>query len=301
MKESKISQTGAMASAAPRCKRNAHHRILLVKEDRYTHRRILRFMPVILATLLMTCQLQAQVNWLTDNRFVTASGHGQIPTEVSSNYFATATPATSFGSFNKKVSGTCDVYGTVLMDGDTYSAQCGGSSSATQNSFLTGNQFNFSSYVWAGTGGLPGGGVESPQLLPYGEGDSFCEMTFSVNSPQTWSLAGDLVDPYGNASVNWNLISAQAGSILGAPCQNPDPNSPSIYYQGSLTPGDTYTLTFSLNASRNMPDPLGDSSSAGVEAIFSVVPEPSSYALMVLGLTSLFALAKKAVKAHSIC
>jgi hypothetical protein len=248
---------------------------------------ILRFILVTLATLLMAGGLQAQVNWLADDRQVTASGYSQIPSEVSSNYFATATPSTSFGSFNGKVSGTCDLYGTVLLDGDTYNATCGSSSSATQNSSLTGNQFGFSSYVWAGTGGYPGGG-ESPQLLPYGEGDSSCEMSFSVNSPQTWNLAVDLVDPYGNVSVSWNLISARVGSLRDAPIQNPNPGGSPLYYQGTLVPGDIYSLAISINASRNAPNPLGDDSEVGIDVTFSVVSEPSSYALMAMGLTGLF-------------
>jgi len=236
----------------------------------------------------MISQLQAQVNWLTDNRQVTASGYGTIPSEVSSNYFDTATPPALFGPFDGNVSGNSDVTGTVILDGDTYNATCGGSSSAMQNSSLAGNQFNFSSYVWAGTGGFPGSGGESPQLLPYGEGDSSCELTFNVNSPQTWSLALDFNQHYGNLSADWNLFSARAGSILGIPVQNP--NGPPFYYQGTLAPGDTYTLVISLSASRNTPDPVGDSSGAGISANFLVVPEPSCFALIGMGLPGLFAL-----------
>jgi hypothetical protein len=113
-------------------------------------------------------------------------------------------------------------------------------------------------------------------------------MSFSVNSPQTWNLAVDLVDPYGNVSVSWNLISARVGSLRDAPIQNPNPGGSPLYYQGTLVPGDIYSLAISINASRNAPNPLGDDSEVGIDVTFSVVSEPSSYALMAMGLTGLF-------------
>ncbi len=241
---------------------------------------ILRIIPVTLATFLMVGELQAQVNWLTDNRSVTASGYVQVPPMPVLNYLATKTPSASFATFNGNVSGTVD---------ENYPGPptAGGDSQAAQNSSLSGNQFNFSSSLSAATGGV------GQNCTVYSEADSFSELTFSVNSPQTWSLAVDLVDPYGNVSASWNLISAQVGLLLGAPIPNPDPSGLPIYYQGTLAPGDTYTLTFALDASQNAPDPAGDDSQVSIDATFSVVPEPSSYALMVMGLTGLFALKRK--------
>ncbi len=240
--------------------------------------RVSQFIFLSLAALLTTGRLQAQVNWLTDNRSVTVSDNAQITPESPANYYATATPSAFLATFNGNVSGAADESNPGLQAAH-------GGSSAVQNSFLAGNQINFSSSVSAVTGGFGGDGQE----LCSAEADSSCEISFSVGTPQTWALAVDFNEHYGNLTAEWDLISAQVGSILGSPGANPDPNGPPIYYQGVLTPGDTYTLSIFLSASQNQPVPAGDNSGAGVDATFSVVPEPSSCALMTMALIGLFA------------
>jgi hypothetical protein len=242
---------------------------------------------LVWATLLMASHLQAQVNWLTDNRYVTVTGNAQIAQQTSiSNYSATATPATSFGSFGGNVSDSLDVSGPALEYGQTLTAECGSSSTATQNSSLTDNQLNFSSTVFAGTGGT---GWANDQQFCYGEADTYCQLTFSVSSTQRWSLSLNPDLRTSNLSFGWDLSSALNGSILGA--EKPNPDGPTPYYYGTLDTGDTYTLTIYLNTFENQPDPSeGRNSEASLDATFSVVPEPSSSGLIVMGLTGLFAL-----------
>jgi hypothetical protein len=232
---------------------------------------------------LMMGRLQAQINWLNDDRYVTVSGYAQITPEVSSNYFATATPPSSFAAFNGNISQAANESNPDLQL-EPYS-----NSQATQNSSWIGSEFNFSSSVVALTAGGPGEG----QQLCYGVADSFCQVSFSVNSSETWNLALDFNEHSGNLTADWDLISSQSGSILGNPVQNPDPNGPPLYYQGTLTPGDIYTFILSLSAYQNQPDPIGDSSIAGIGATLSVVPEPSSYALMGMGLAVFYSWQKK--------
>jgi hypothetical protein len=252
----------------------------------------LRFILVTLATLLMAIQLQAQVNWLTDNRYVTVSGYGQIPSAgVSSNYSATAIPSTSFAAFNGSISGEAYLQGGVFTG--TQPNMVDSYATATQTSSLAGDQFDFNSGINVYTGGL---GYDQ-QVLCYGESDSYCQLTFSVNSPQTWNLSVGFVGslPYGGprSSVSWDLTSVQNGSVLGALTENSQNSDEPYLYQGTLMPGDTYSLSLSLHAYDNQPVSIGDDAGGGVIATFSVVPEPSSYALMVIGLITLYSLQKK--------
>jgi hypothetical protein len=241
--------------------------------------RVLRFIFVSSAACLLATRLEAQVNWLTDNRSVTVTGYVQIPSLTVSNYSATASPPASWAALNGNISGAADLSANGQV--------AHGDSEAKQNSYTAGTQFNFSSLVTAATGGL------GQNCTCYAEADSLCKISFSVNSLLTWSLAVDFDEHNGNLSANWDLISAQVGSILGSPIQNPNPGGPPLFYEGTLAPGDIYTLNISLSASQNALDPLGDSSAAGVSATFLIVPEPSASALVGTGLLGLAALHRR--------
>ncbi len=224
-------------------------------------------------------RLQAQVNWLTDNRSVDVNGYAQTPPLTVSNYSANAAPPASLSAFNGNISGAAD---------ENYQGQVAhGSSQAMQNSSFNGGEYDFDSLVTAVTGGF------GSSCSCYAEADSTSEISFTVSSPQTWSLAVDFNTHNGTESASWNLISAQVGSILGSPVQNPNPGGPPLYYEGTLTPGDTYTMTISIGASGNQPDPFGYNSGAGLSAVFLVVPEPKSIALLGTGLISLIALNRR--------
>jgi hypothetical protein len=232
--------------------------------------------------MLMATQLQAQINWLTDDRYVTVTDRAQTAPEASTNFFATQNPQAPFTSFGATLSGGADAYNPI-PDVNGLNAVAHADSYARQSSSLAGNQVNLDSSVWAGTGG---NGSLSPESC-FAEADSFFNVSFSVNDPQTWTLSLDHLF-IGNVTLDWNLVSSQNGSILGPPVSY-DPT----LYQGTLTPGDIYTLTVFLSATRNTPDPMAMPSNVSVDMEFSVVPEPGSNLLLGMGLISLFTLQRK--------
>jgi hypothetical protein len=258
-----------------------------------------RFLPVLLGALLTANCLQAQVNWLTDNRYVTVSGYAQIASQgISSNYSATATPSSSFAAFNGSITGEASVRSTVLSDsptrdglqlsvglplyGDSWAQQ------ASQNSSLTGNEFSFSSLDGAYTdGGVETSFVEVVGDSVYAESDSYCQLTFNVNSPQTWNLILGM-----NSLVKGNIYAANASLQDSSSIQDFPLGFYPQSYSGTLIPGHTYTLTLDIRAVSNSGDPV-TSAEIDYSADFSIVPEPSSYALLGIGLTGLFALRRK--------
>jgi hypothetical protein len=233
--------------------------------------------------MLMATQLRAQINWLTDDRYVTVMDSAQTAPEADTNYFATQYPLGPFTSFAAALSGGTDTYNPV-PDVNGLNAVAHASSYAWQSSSLVGNQANLDLSVQAVTGG---NGSLSPESCT-AAADSFFSVIFSVNDPQTWTLTLDYGFPNGNVTLDWDLVSSQNGSILGSPVSF----GPTLY-QGTLTPGDTYTLTVFLSATRNTPDPMAMPSNASVDMEFSVVPEPGSDLLLGMGLISLLMLQRK--------
>jgi hypothetical protein len=248
--------------------------------NRKPEQKIMRYISLSLTILLMAPRLQAQINWVADNRYVAITDTAQTVPEPGTNFLATQNPQAPFTSFTAALSGGADAYNPV-PDVNGLNAIAHAGSYAAQNSFLAGNQVNLDLSVQAITGG---NGSLSPESC-FAEADSFFSVIFSVNDPQAWTLRLDSSFPNGNVSPGLDLVSSQNGSILGSPVSF----GPTLY-QGTLTPGDAYTLTVFLSATRNTPDPLASSSNASLNLEFTVVPEPGSGLLLGMGLISLLML-----------
>lgn len=131
-------------------------------------------------------------------------------------------------------------------------------------------QGQLSAYAWVGLQG------------PYGpasaQGQSILEVSFSVQTAQTYTLVFDNspeIESAADATESLALTSAD-GSELLSPQDVFD-----WTYSGILDPG-IYTLSMDANVAAG-PDPLGSTSDIGYDMEFSVVPEPGTIGLGVLG------------------
>jgi hypothetical protein len=235
---------------------------------------------LLLVWLMGVGSAMAQLNYLTDNRYVSISGSAFVPSEpsVSSNYTASAASAGLFGSFSASFNQSATVQGWVTNaginpPGYTF-ATSQAVSRAAQDSALDPNQITFSSQLYGY------GNMDMSQLAGgYAHAESsYLQVSFYVTSPQNYvisdGLASYLHDYYN--SVSGSLSSQNHGSLPVYPYV------PGAFWNsGTFYPDDTYTLTLSLSggASGDPVDSLVSLEDNGPGWSLTIVPEPSAATL----------------------
>ena len=72
------------------------------------------FASMVLTALLAVWNVEAQLNFLSDDRSVAASDLGQTPPETSSNYFANQLPSAPLADFQGYAGGQVTAYNPVV-------------------------------------------------------------------------------------------------------------------------------------------------------------------------------------------
>jgi len=235
------------------------------------------FASLVLTALLAVWNVEAQLNFLSDNRSVAASDSGQTSPEASSNYFATQLPSTPFAGFQGYAGGQVTAYNPVVNSWGGHDSAYA-SSHAIQNSSLTAGQLAFNSSVWTDSGS--GFGNDNPVAANAEAASSFA-ITFNVYSSQPCEIQvawNGFPSGYGSFTDQLELSSVNQGSIwtwnfAADPVSNQ-------FFSDYLEPGDTYTLTGLLEASDS--NPGSPPSNLSVDMSLTIVPEPSSVFLFTL-------------------
>ena len=228
------------------------------------------------ATLIAFCLLLAPAGraglfLLSDNRSVSVSGYAR-GIDGSTNYSYAQSPPSPFSTFNGSTVGLADWADESHWPGypagfSHADSQCSQVSSFMADGFSMHSTLRGQSWI-------------APWMPPYCDASAFAgsvfEITFSVDTPQTFSLVG-AVQRF-NADVELSLISYHHGTIIGPPDGYP------FAYSGVLEP-DTYVLQFDQSL-QTLADPLGDlrSVDATLDFQLTAAPEPSVLSLGLLAV-----------------
>jgi hypothetical protein len=221
----------------------------------------------------------SQLVYLTDTRSVSGFANFQNPVAFPPLYVTSytpfsgsATPSAPFADFQGSASGMATLV-EVISNSTTgqltpYSTETA-RVDATQTSFLHSQELYYTSRE---LGGSPSGNTGFDA-----QGNSSLQVTFQVSSPVAYNLT---VNNTGDAIAtgnNFTLSSSSQGTLATEPTPSYLEvwNQP-VYYSGTFTPGDTYTLTITSGGGN-----------AGAYYNFDgggfdfdlVVPEPSMTAL----------------------
>lgn len=247
----------------------------------------LKATALLAAGLLLAGRVYAQINYLSDNRSVSVSGHSLYvdsstdPSTVYSNgYSYFQTPASPYSDFHGSVGGG--------LSGGLYIGNV--ISSASQDSGMTPNQIQVSSGIFVYSGFFSGNGQ-------YGDALSSFAVAFSVSSPLEYTLSTDWSysyywgDYWVPNSGGCTLVSASQGLIWQSlplqPSWDDSEDSRLDSFSGVLEPGDIYTLSVSMatdSAYQDTPPTTGDYSA---DVALTTVPEPNSLVMLALGLPML--------------
>jgi hypothetical protein len=233
-------------------------------------------MPMRRTTLMAFCLLlapegRAGLILLSDNRSVSVSGFAR-GIDGSQNYTNTLSPPSPFSPFNGNVAGSADWIDTTHWPGyppgfSHADSQCSQVSSFTPYGFSVHSILLGQSWIAPWT---------PPGCDAGAFGSSVFEITFSVDTPEMFSLIGSVQRV--NANIALSLTSYHHGDIIEPPAVYP------FAYSGVLQP-DTYVLQFDQNF-QTVADPLGDVRSVDATLDFEIaaVPEPSSLSLGLLAV-----------------
>lgn len=125
-------------------------------------------------------------------------------------------------------------------------------------------------------------GIQSEENC-YAEADLSFSVSFSVFNPVMCNLSFQNMNDGGteyNLNRQFSFSSADTGVILSQPPFGPG-------YSGLLTPGDTYTMSWSQQLTDPYPDPNGSGGQVNSDLNLTAVPEPASSLLEAVGVVVL--------------
>lgn len=216
--------------------------------------------PLFMA-LLITETASAQLNYLSTNSSIQASGTVIIHQYATNSYSHSDTNGTVSGSAyasdpNKDTNGFGGEYSHIQ-------------SSAQLTTTATASQLSCSSSVSV----IGGGPYDTSGGKGIGNATTSCDVTFSVSTPLAFQASlnyrYNIFQPEIQSSFNVTLTSAQKGFIGG--WGNTIFSLP-IPFGGVLVPGDIYTLHDTMQTGGAIDDPLGESGDVEGAFVLTVVP-----------------------------